>query len=398
MGYNGRFATSDDHSLCVASESTYGALDTTIASGDSLRIQGGFSSDFQREQKDDNVVSVNRSRQNTRDGKRGGNVNFTTPLYMPGGANALEVSLLLRSLGLSETIGGSSVTYAPATRATTLPSLCLLHHFPEYRGDKYTGGAASQLTIEMPEEDDPTLQWQVGVKDWITAPTSAHNGGFDGTVGAGLSSFTPSTLRDARGFLVGGLFDIGTATNRRVTAINRAAGTVTFAPNVTTDEGTDPVVNPYTPYSAPTTGTQASVTEGSFTLDSSSLCFKSGQIVLTNPLQPRACWGSATVDGYAPGRMQCSGSIVVVATAADQRMLLLGMESNPDNREYSLVWTYGSSTVSGSFYVTITVNAVLKMVQDSLADENGVLEATLEFDGQDTGTANTMFQMVSQTA
>lgn len=397
MSYNGRYATSDDHSLCIASESTYGAEDTSIASGDSVRIQGGFSSDYNRETRDDNVVSVNRSRQNTRDGKEGGNVNFTTPIYMPGGTNTLETSLLLRSLGLSETVGGSDVTYAPATRATTLPSMCLLHHYPEYRGDKYTGGAASQLTIEMPESEDPTFQWQVGVKKWITAPTSAHNGAMDGT-GTPVGNFTPSTLRDARGFLVGGLITVGTQTARRVTAINRSSGTVSFTPNVTTDEGTDPVINPYTPYSAPTAGTQASVTEGGFTLDGTSLCFKSGQIVLTNPLQPRPCWGSATVNGFAAGRMQCSGSIVVVATAAEQRMLLLGMEANPDNREYSLVWTFGDSSTSGAFYITVTVNAVLKMVQDSLADENGALEATLEFEGQDTGTANTMFQMVSQTA
>lgn len=396
MGTNAIDGQSHNSSLCIASETTYGATDTTIASSDSVRIKSGFGYDFTRETADNMVVSTRRSRQGSIDGKKTGGCSFSTPIYMPGGTNTLETSLLWRSLGFSETVGGSSVTYAPAAVSTTLPSLCLLHNVQEVEGKKYTGAAVNQLTISLPDGEAPTYQWELLAKDEINVPRAIANGTVDGSSVA-VGAITTNPTADAAGFQVGGLVTVGTSTGHRVTALNYGAGTFNITPNITTNEGSAPAIIPYTPYDdSSLTGTEASSVVGSVSFNGTSICIRSAQIVIAAGLEGIPCWGQETVDGFTNGKLNITGQLELTGTAALIRKALYGVRYGPANREYDIVFTVGDSSTTGAFYHTYTLKAELSYPERSLPDE-GVEEVTMNFVAKDS-SGNDSLILVSQTA
>lgn len=396
MGFSEEIGKARSQTMCVVSESAYGEAAPTFVAGNSVRVIGGISHDFTQETEKDTTVRQNRGRVATLDRRRTGGVNFSTPAFMPGGALIPEIDPLLRAAGFIRTTGASDNTYALTTTGRPESAAILVTH-PRVYGAQYSGVGVNTINFSFPADGEPVIEWETIAQDRFNSTSNATTAAGDGDV-TPFGNIPTNPISRAKGYGVNALINIGTSTNHRITALNLATGSLIFAPNVTTNVGANPTIVPYSPYDdSGLVGTRAGLTSGSAVINGETFCVQSGNIQLSNNLNGTNCFGSATIGDISLGDFDVEGSLVLTGSVSKMAKAFEGQTPDSADRIVPLDIYWGDNSVAGNPIFHFDMNVVLGYPEMSIPDD-GDVEVTISFMGQDTSSGNDAFVLISTTS
>lgn len=317
VGLGANFAPGWNQLLEAQVEATFGDNNPTWAAADSVQILGG-----QIEPNEDQRVRMDKRRTRSAiDMIRGPrDTNWSTSSYNlpPGGATPPDIGPLLTAALGTETIGGSDVTY---TCAETPPSLALRMTLPGNFSQATFGAVCEELKLSVADGDEPKWEFNGQSAETIYTSSFQYTGAVDGTGGGGLPSLTVGAAGVEK-FETGSEVLIGTSGPHRINTINATA--IAFTPNVLTDEGTDPVITPYTAWAVGGLATAAPTPSisGQVTLGGVQVYFQELELTVKNNWGARRGALQQDNNAFIPGRREVTGSMKVWLTRADATYLM----------------------------------------------------------------------------
>jgi len=369
-------------------ETTFKDVTTALAAADSFSLMGAPSVEFSEERVQRMDAHASRSHHESITRRRTNSMTINSYILPPGGATPPDIAPFLTAALGTETIGGSSVTYS---LADSLSSLAVGIVSPEVQGWHGFGAVVESMTIGLPEGDEPNFSFELTTAQGVYTGRATVDGALDGS-GTAVSTITLTETNASRMFEPGSRIQIGASTGHRVTAVDHSTNELTVTPDVTTDEGTDPVVLPYSPYDETeiASASPVGVVQGSVNFGSASdICIRNAEITLTNNFSPIDCWGRQTTTDMVPGRREVTGNITLWARSPDILRAHLGRANSQAARTVALEWVVGDDSLAGNPIATISVpQAELQFPTYDITDD-GPNSITVEFRGYATSRSDT---------
>lgn len=277
--------------------------------------------------------------------------------HLPRGAAVPpDIGDLLRSVFGSETIGGSSVTYALSNSQTLVP---LWLEFDYGTAGANTAEMKDAIDCFVPESIKYTIE--KGSIPLIEIAGPARNLVRTGRstcaiLSGGESTITLQTTAHSRFFHVNSVIGVGTSTGtagagHRVTAINHSTGVLTITPTISGAQSAGSAVYPISLFAEASTGgspTPEIFVSCAFGAETGA-AFLKAEIEIKRNLGKHRPVGTPLVGDFYPGFRDVDGTIEFEARRSDIQKLLRSEYVNVTGVNVEdLVFTYGQSGSAGS--------------------------------------------------